>query len=483
MSKVSFSTLPTSPASSDPSRNETKKETARKQQKEGSSSLSSKNQVEKNTRDRRNWYLYELFARQEYARCLSVIEGQLRETGGTCEYALYLKALLKRKEGKLKESCLLLQAAVLVNPLNIANRKQLGRALLLLGRLQEAIESFEVANVRLLVLSAPEDWESYYCIGVCHTLLCEYEKAVEMFSHSIRIQKNDLSFIALAEVYAKTNEVDKEESTLKKALSSSPENPTLLCMLGNHYLMKRRATAEAFDCFGRCLGVDPANPAALASVALLLQASQDYDAALSKYRQAVAERLHCPYIWNNIGASYFGKKNYYAAISCLRKAQFLRPFEWVIHYNSGLAQLSVGRYVSAYYALTSAINFHRSSMKEPLLYLCLGICLSLMDDFSSARSAYATAIDIAQKEVEQQQHGHTPKLSSSFSMDIRTKLHLCLLNEIILLLRCNMVDEARQSFDVFMESWKEVRQEDIALRYPQEAPLIVSEVTRLFQVP
>lgn len=484
MPKVIFSTPATSVDSD--AKEGTMKETSIKAEKNGSSSRSSKNQAEKNTRDRRNWYLYQLFARQEYARCLNVIEGQLRETGGTCEYALYLKALLKRKEGKLKESCLLLQAAVLINPLNITNRKQLGRALILLGRYQEAIESFEVANIRLLMMCAPEDWEPYYCIGVCHSVLQEYEKAEEMFLRSINIQKSDLCFIALAELYAKMNDVEKEESTLKKALSVSPEHPTLLCMLGQHYLHKRHDSVQAFDCFGQCLGIDPTNATALAGVALLLQASQDYDAALSKYRLAVLERPHCPFIWNNIGASFYGKKNYYAAISCLRKAQFLRPFEWLIHYNSGIVHLAVGRYVSAFHALSSAINLHPSSFKDPLLYMSLGICLSLMNDTSSARAALTTAIHLAQKEEKELEEVFSLRGgSSSFvghSMPSRTKLHLCQLNEIILLQQSNMLQEARESFQIFMVSWGEVREEEKPLHYPHQVPLIVTELGNLLQI-
>lgn len=480
MSKVTFvETPPSSNANNVP---EKKKEETRTNMQTKSSSHSRKSHGEKHMSDRRNWYLYQLFARQEYARCRSGIEAQLRETGGVCEYALYLKALLKRNEGKLKESLLLLQASVLVNPLSIANRKQLGRALLLVGQFREAIEAFEAANVRLLVLSAPEDWEAYYCIGVCQTSLQEYERAEEAFLHSIKVQKNDLSYIALAEVYSKMNEIDKEESTLKKALAANPENPTVLCMLGQYYLHKRHNSAQAFDCFGRCLGIDSTNATAIASVALLLQASKDYDSALSKYRLAVSKRPHCPYIWNNIGACFYGKRNYYAAISCLRKAQFLRPFEWTIHYNSGLVQLSLGRYVGALNSFSSAINLQPSNCKEPFLYMNIGICYSLMNDLNSSRAAFKAAIHLAQQQKKEQKSSSSGH-SSSFSrtMTIQVKLHLSQVNDVILLHQMGMLSESRKAFDVFMNSWRELQHEDISKRYPPQIVLIIAQLDNLFQ--
>lgn len=478
MSKVTFSEAP-------PSSVETNVPVKRKggtltSVQSKASSHSSKSHGEKNMSDRRNWYLYHLFARQEYARCRSGIEAQLRETGGTCEYALYLKALLKRNEGKLKESLLLLQAAVLVNPLSISNRKQLGRALLLVGQFREAIEAFEAANVRLLVISAPEDWEAYYCIGVCQSSLQEYERAEEAFLYSIKVQKNDLSYIALAEVYSKMNEIDKEESTLRKALAVNPENPALLCMLGQHYVDKRRNSAQAFDCFGRCLGIDSTNATAIASVALLLQASKDYDAALSKYRLAVSKRPHCPYIWNNIGASFYGKKNYYAAISCLRKAQFLRPFEWTIHYNSGLVQLSLGRYVGAFNSFSSAINLQPSECKEPLLYMNIGICYALMNDFNSARAASKAAVHLAQQQKKELKSSSSGHLSSfSRTMTVQVKLHLSQVNEVVLLVQMGMLQESQKAFDLFMTSWRELREEDISRRYPPQITLIISELENM----
>ena len=45
------------------------------------------------------------------------------------------------------------------------------------------------------------------------------------------------------------------------------------------------------------------------------------------------------------------------AISCLKRATYLSPFEWKILYNLGLVHLAMQQYASAFRYLNSAVNF------------------------------------------------------------------------------------------------------------------------------
>ena len=83
-----------------------------------------------------------------------MIEQQLRECNGVCEYALYVKALILRRQGRAQESLQLFQAAVCLNPHNVSNLKQVGRSLYLLGKHKAALEVFEETQ-----RVAPGDWE------------------------------------------------------------------------------------------------------------------------------------------------------------------------------------------------------------------------------------------------------------------------------------------------------------------------------------
>ena len=48
-----------------------------------------------------------------------------------------------------------------------------------------------------------------------------------------------------------------------------------------------------------------------------------------------------PQLWNNIGMCFFGKKKHVAAVSCLKRAGYLAPFDWKILYNLGLVHLTM----------------------------------------------------------------------------------------------------------------------------------------------
>ena len=47
---------------------------------------------------------------------------------------------------------------------------------------------------------------------------------------------------------------------------------------------------------------------------------------------------------------------YFQAISCLKRANYLAPFDWKILYNLGLVHLTMQQYASAFHFLSAAIN-------------------------------------------------------------------------------------------------------------------------------
>ena len=75
-----------------------------------------------------------MYTRHEYDSCLAAIEAQLSETNGMSEYPLYIKGLIRRQQGAIQESLELFQAATALDPHNMANLKQVGRSLYLLGK-------------------------------------------------------------------------------------------------------------------------------------------------------------------------------------------------------------------------------------------------------------------------------------------------------------------------------------------------------------
>eukprot|EP01052_Picozoa_sp_SAG31_P040655 SAG31_NODE_5941_length_2247_cov_1.585661_1_plen_75_part_00 len=54
-------------------------------------------------RERRNWHIHLLYIRHDFKDCLKLIEQQLQECSGMCEYAVYTKALIRRQQGQVAD--------------------------------------------------------------------------------------------------------------------------------------------------------------------------------------------------------------------------------------------------------------------------------------------------------------------------------------------------------------------------------------------
>lgn len=48
--------------------------------------------------------------------------------------------------------------------------------------------------------------------------------------------------------------------------------------------------------------------------------------------------------------------SFFQAISCLKRANYLAPFDWKILYNLGLVHLTMQQYTSAFHFLSAAVN-------------------------------------------------------------------------------------------------------------------------------
>jgi len=337
------------------------------------------------TREKKNWLINHLYVRQELKECLEVVEEQLRESNGMCEYAIYVKALIRRQEGQVQESLQLFQAATCINPRNVHNLKQVGRSLYLLGKHRAAIEVYDEAQ-RL----SPDDWETWHNKGLCYMYLRQYEDCVDCFTKANAIQRHDVTFMQLGKVFAVQEDYKSAIDVYTEALEFSPENAELLTTLGILYL-RERDNMKAFEHLGNALTHDPKNAKTILAAGSIIQDHSDMDVALVKYRVAAVQTPNSAQLWNNIGMCFFGKNKYVAAIACLKRALYLDPFEWIISYNLGLVHLSTGQYASAFHFFSASINLKPDWASS---YVYLAITLSRLEDFANACSAYEKAIDM-----------------------------------------------------------------------------------------
>ncbi|XP_076809666.1 BBSome complex member BBS4-like isoform X1 [Clavelina lepadiformis] len=332
--------------------------------------------------ERRNWLIHRHFVRKEYDTCKSLIQEQLKETRGQCEYAIYIQAMIMRNEGDIQNSLELFQACHLLNSKNPDNLKQVAKNLILLGKHKGALECYNHAAEL-----GEKDWDICHCLGVCYQFLKQYDKAEASYQEALSRNRHIVTYSALSKLYLEKDEPEKAMSLLQKAVEFSPENTELLTSLGLLHLRKNNFH-RAFELLGQALTFDPENYKAILAAGSLMQKHGDYDVALTKYRVAAQKVPESASLWNNIAMCFFGKKKYVAAISCLKRANYLSPFDWRILYNLGLLHLTMEQYASAFQFTSSALTLKPD---HGPLFTLLAVALTNLEQTENAERAYEQA--------------------------------------------------------------------------------------------
>ncbi|XP_033022756.1 Bardet-Biedl syndrome 4 protein [Lacerta agilis] len=334
----------------------------------------------------RNWLIHLYYIRKDYDSCKILIKEQLQETRGICEYAVYVQALIFRLEGKIHESLELFQTCAILTPRSADNLKQVARSLFLLGKHKAAIEVYNDA-----AQFNEKDWEICHNLGVCYMHLKHFNKAKDQLNNALELNRHDLTYMMLGKIHLLEGQTDKAIEVYKKAVEFSPENTELLTTLGLLYL-ELEVHQKAFEYLGNALTYDPSNYKAILAAGSMMQTHGDFDVALTKYRVVACAVPESPPLWNNIGMCFFGKKKYVAAISCLKRANYLAPFDWKILYNLGLVHLTMQQYASAFHFISAAIHLQP---KLAELYMLLAVALTNLEDLENAKLAYqkASALD------------------------------------------------------------------------------------------
>ncbi|XP_050711452.1 Bardet-Biedl syndrome 4 protein-like isoform X2 [Eriocheir sinensis] len=338
------------------------------------------------TVERRNWLIHLHYVRKEFDICKQLIREQLEETRGMCEYANYVQGLILRQEGKIQESFELFQLCNILNPSSVENIKQMARALFLLGRHRLAVEAYLQAEMKL----DKPDWELHHNLGICYMHLKDHEGAREQLIYALEQNKHHQTFASLAKIYLLENDIPSAISTYRAAIEYFPENADLHTTLGLLY-MQIGKYQQAFEHLGTTLTFDPTNTRAILAAGSMMQSHQDFDVALTKYRVAAQSIPESPPLWNNIAMCFFGKKKYVAAISCLKRANYLAPFDWKILYNLGLVHLTMQQYTSAFHFLSAAVNLRPT---KGHIFMLLAIALTYLDDEENACQAYEQAVSL-----------------------------------------------------------------------------------------
>ncbi len=207
---------------------------------------------------------------------------------------------------------------------------------------------------------------------MCYLYLKQYENAVQCFETAISIRGTEGSYAQLGRALRLMGRDEDALQTYLDALELVPESSEALTTVGLLYL-KMGDNLKAFEYLGNSLTHDPRSVKTILAAGSIIQDNQDMDVALVKYRVAAVQTPNNPQLWNNIGMCFFGKGKYVAAVSCLKRAVYLAPFEWIIAYNLGVVFLAIEQYASAFHFFSTAINLQPTYARA---YMYLALTLS-----------------------------------------------------------------------------------------------------------
>ncbi|KAI8809886.1 Bardet-Biedl syndrome protein 4 [Cladochytrium replicatum] len=334
--------------------------------------------------------LHRLYVTKQYQDCMNGLDCGMRSDTVVNDYGMTLKAMVLQQQGKVHESLKLFQELTRADTTNISNLKHVARSFFLLGRHKQAIGVYDEA-----LKYAGTDWEILMNKGVSLVFLKDFEKAERTLVEALGVHRHDSSYAQLGNLYLLRSNIGEAIALYQQALKISPESTDILVQLGLLYL-GQQYLPQAIDLFGQTLTNDPTNLRGLLAFCSILQVSGEHDAALLKYRVAVAMSESSYQVWNNVGMCFYAKDKVVAAIACLKRAHYLAPFEWSISYNLGLTYVKAEQYASAAQYLEASQRLHPTFA---LTYLWMGVSLQKMGEMEEAVIAFEQALSLDSKNV------------------------------------------------------------------------------------
>ena len=371
-----------------------------------------------------NWLVHQFFVRGEYAECIEILSKYSKNQNGfESAYSILIKGLIKRSGGDISDSQLLFKQSYSLNDSSIFILREIGKNSLLLGKFKMAIEIYDS-----LISKNEEDWDSFYHKGIAHLNLQNYNEANNCFEKALSLYQSEDILEMQGKLFVLTNNYSKAIEKYEEALDLCPNNSELLTAIGSLYL-KSNNSEKAFDFFTDAMEIDKKYSNSLLGLASIYQYQGEYEEALVQYKLGFLTNSNSPLVWNNLGLCFFAKNKNIAATTCLKKAIYFDPFEWIISFNLGLVYLSTKQYSSAFIYMNAAANLKND---YPLIFMYLGIILTELDDIYNAIAFYDKAI----------------KLKESY---------LIYFNYTVSLAKNEMISNAKEKFIKFRELYQKER--------------------------
>ncbi|MFD2563124.1 tetratricopeptide repeat protein [Aquimarina rubra] len=148
--------------------------------------------------------------------------------------------------------------------------------------------------------------------------------AIQYFETAFRLDStHQKSCFEVSMHYLRKRKYNLVSDIANKGLSSYPENPELLNVLAQNYLLRKYYT-EAIPYFEKLLSLNYTNEFIHASLALCYHKNYDYDLAIAQYQKALKYNDKVPIRYTRMAQAYESIKKYDEALDSYKAALTLK---------------------------------------------------------------------------------------------------------------------------------------------------------------
>ncbi|WP_299434910.1 tetratricopeptide repeat protein [uncultured Aquimarina sp.] len=148
--------------------------------------------------------------------------------------------------------------------------------------------------------------------------------AITYFEEAFRLDStHQKSCFEISMHYLRKRKYNRVSDTANKGLLSYPENPELINVLAQNYLLRKYYT-EAIPYFEKLLTLNYSNEFIHASLALCYHKNYDYDLAITQYQEALKYNDKVPLRYTRLAEAYSSIKDYDGALDSYKAALALK---------------------------------------------------------------------------------------------------------------------------------------------------------------
>ncbi len=376
-----------------------------------------KKEIKTNEIDSLNFLVHQYFIRNEFDSCIEVLSRYSKnKTGFESPYSIIIKALIARSGGHLSESLSLFKDCHALYRFSCDTSyilKEIGKTFYLLGKYSDSADIYNNVLHR-----NKDDWDCYYHIGLIFMNVDKYKKAEEYIKEALKINKSKEILIALGKIYLKKKDINNAIQKFEEAYNIASNDINIMSTLGNLYL-KIKEKSKAMKYYNKVLNIERKYSKSLMGLESIKQNEGNIDEAYDLLSIGNSSNPNSAFLWNNLGMYYLSRDKKIFASTCLKRALYLAPFEWIISFNLGLVYLKSEQYVSAFIHMNSAANLNKNNY---MIYLYLAIICGELNNQGNAKNCFEKALALKEEPI-------------------------IFINYIIFLLKKGMIKDAEDNYD------------------------------------